>query len=217
MLRMCGIRTDRTLARGPAGLSKWHSRYSAAPGRFNRLYYARYAMWKWKRCPNGTQTLLLSTLQDVKRVQEQADNEYKQTQDPAKKKAIEEDVRTVTTVVEKCKSNAEALKDIFEKVIPGDKASRRERYVKPARTAVPGKKNRVEDLMRDILIKLQALHVRYFFKQAADTRERKSAHLDEAVRKLSELERREHDVLGGASSSAACSEISIIQYPPARL
>lgn len=141
--------------------------------------------------------LVLSTLQDVRRVQEQADEEYKQTQDPVKKKEIEEEARAVQVAVERCKSNAEALQEIFEKVIPGDKASRRERYFKAARTVVPGKKTQVEDLMSEILTKLQALHVRYFFKQAAETREQKSAQLDEAIKKLSELE----SLIRGASNA----------------
>lgn len=54
-----------------------------------------------------------------------------------------------------CKFQASQLKKLFEKVIPEEGASRRDRYIKAVRTI--GKDSQVESLMKGILYDLQLL------------------------------------------------------------
>ncbi|KAI7303801.1 hypothetical protein KC315_g15465 [Hortaea werneckii] len=80
------------------------------------------------------------------------------------------------------------LQQIFQKVVPGDGASRVERYKKAARAVLPRKKRKVEDLMKDILKKLQLLHTSRFFKSKNErTNEDRSKELDTTIIQLSEL------------------------------
>jgi hypothetical protein len=61
----------------------------------------------------------------------------------------------VKHVVEACQEKAKKLDDLFHKGIPGDGASRRERYFSAVRTL--GKGNEVEKLMKGMLEDLQLL------------------------------------------------------------
>ena len=124
--------------------------------------------------------LVLNTLREAKKVQKKADAEYKTTIDGARRQAIEESSRAVVPIMETCKGNAQALKEIFEKVVPGDGASSFERYAKAVQTVMPGKKRKVEELMKDILEKLQLLHDYYFFKTVVT-----AADLNAAIEQLS--------------------------------
>ena len=55
----------------------------------------------------------------------------------------------VENIVEACKKKAEKLRELFNKVVPGEDASRMERYRKALK--VPGKGHKVEKLMQGIL------------------------------------------------------------------
>jgi hypothetical protein len=52
--------------------------------------------------------------------------------------------------------------------VPGNEATRVERYRKALKTVLPGKKHKVEGLMQEILEKLQLLHTHHYFKTAVD-------------------------------------------------
>ena len=83
-----------------------------------------------------------------------------------------------------CETNAQKLQTIFEKVIPDDDANWLERYKKAAQAVSPHKKRKVEDLMREMLEKLQLLHSNQFFKAEA---EKRSEDLEGAIQQLSIL------------------------------
>lgn len=63
--------------------------------------------------------------------------------------------KAVTLVVNDCKDKWKTLNDLFDKVIPEEKASRVERYYKAAKTL--GKGGKVESLMKGILEDIQLL------------------------------------------------------------
>jgi N-terminal domain on NACHT_NTPase and P-loop NTPases len=63
--------------------------------------------------------------------------------------------RSVTLVVDDCKDKWKTLNDLFDKVIPEEKASRVERYYKAVKTL--GKGGKVESLMKGILDDIQLL------------------------------------------------------------
>jgi hypothetical protein len=67
----------------------------------------------------------------------------------------EDSCKGVKHVVEACLGKAKKLDDLFQKVIPGDSASRRQQYVSAVRTL--GKGNEVEKLMKGILEDVQLL------------------------------------------------------------
>lgn len=67
----------------------------------------------------------------------------------------EDSCKGVKHVIEACQEKAKKLDDLFQKVIPGDSASRRQRYVSAVRTL--GKGNEVEKLMKGILEDVQLL------------------------------------------------------------
>jgi len=72
--------------------------------------------------------------------------------------------------------------------VPEDDAGWAERYTKAAYAVMPGKKRKVEDLMREILEKLQLLHTSRFFKSENERKnEKKSKELKTAISQLSEL------------------------------
>jgi hypothetical protein len=112
--------------------------------------------------------LVLSTLRAAEDVQKQMKVEWQASTDATKKRAIEETAKEVEPVFETCKVNARALRDIFEEVVPGDADGRVERYKKALKTALPGKKHKVESLMQEILEKLQLLHTQHYFQAAID-------------------------------------------------
>jgi hypothetical protein len=63
--------------------------------------------------------------------------------------------RSVALVVDSCKDKWETLKDLFDKVISEEKASRMERYHKTVKTL--GKGGKVESLMKGMLEDIQLL------------------------------------------------------------
>jgi hypothetical protein len=132
--------------------------------------------------------LVLNILRDCKKVQEQVDKEYSLTIDKNLKRDIEESNKAVEPLILACQENAKRLQEIFEKVVPDDEASWFERYKKAAHAVMPGKKRKVEDLMKEILEKLQLLHTSRFFKSENEQKnEKKSKELETAISQLSEL------------------------------
>ncbi|KAI7347518.1 hypothetical protein KC354_g13926 [Hortaea werneckii] len=132
--------------------------------------------------------LVLNILRDCKTTQELVEQEYSLTVDEDLKRDIEESNKAVKPLIQACQDDAKQLQQIFQKVVPGDDASRFERYKKAARAVLPGKKRKVEDLMKDILEKLQLLHTSRFFKSENErTNENRSKELDTAITQLSEL------------------------------
>ncbi|PSS18816.1 hypothetical protein M430DRAFT_35221 [Amorphotheca resinae ATCC 22711] len=67
----------------------------------------------------------------------------------------EDSCKGVKHVVEACQEKAKKLDDLFQKVIPSDSASRRQRYFSAVRTL--GKGNEVEKLMKGMLEDVQLL------------------------------------------------------------
>lgn len=132
--------------------------------------------------------LVLNILRDCKKAQEQLDQEYSITIDTDLKRDIEESSNAVKPLILACQENAKRLQEIFQKVVPDDDASWVERYKRAAHAVMPGKKRKVEDLMREILEKLQLLHTSRFFKSENEQKnEKKSKELDTAISQLSEL------------------------------
>jgi nucleotidyltransferase/DNA polymerase involved in DNA repair len=132
--------------------------------------------------------LVLNILRDCKKVQEQVDKDYSLTVDENLKRDIEESNKAVEPLIEACQENAKRLQEIFEKVVPENEASWFERYKKAAHAVMPGKKRKVEDLMKEILEKLQLLHTSRFFKgENEQKKEKKSKELETAISQLSEL------------------------------
>lgn len=128
--------------------------------------------------------LVLNILRDCRRIQAQADRDYNTTTDAAHRRALQESAEAVKPIMVACEDNARKLNEIFEKVVPGDQASRFDRYRKAVQAVMPDKKRKVEDLMKDILEKLQLLQSKQLFRDA--TRER-SEELQEAIQQLSDL------------------------------
>ncbi|KAI6908016.1 hypothetical protein KC318_g4546 [Hortaea werneckii] len=132
--------------------------------------------------------LVLNILRDCKRAQEQVEKDYNETCDEDLKRNIEESSKDVEPLIQACQERARQLQEIFQKVIPGENANWVERYRKAVRALGPGKKRKVEDLMKDILEKLQLLHTSRFFKSGNEKKtEDRSEELETAVAQLSEL------------------------------
>ncbi|KAI7471211.1 hypothetical protein KC351_g12239 [Hortaea werneckii] len=132
--------------------------------------------------------LVLNILRDCRRAQEQVEEDYSLTVDEDLKRDIEESNKAIKSLIQACQDDAKQLQQIFQKVVPEDDASRVERYKKAVRAVLPGKKRKVEDLMKDILEKLQLLYTSRFFKSENErTNEARSKELDTAIIQLSEL------------------------------
>ncbi|KAI6791304.1 hypothetical protein KC367_g8101 [Hortaea werneckii] len=132
--------------------------------------------------------LVLTILRDCKTTQELVEQDYSLTVDEDLKHDIEESNKAVKPLIQACQDDAKQLQQIFQKVVPEDDTSRVERYKKAARAVLPGKKRKVEDLMKNILEKLQLLHTSRFFKSENErTNENRSKELDTAITQLSEL------------------------------
>ena len=128
--------------------------------------------------------LVLNILRDCKRVQEQADRDWRDSNDAAQKRELEKSAEAVRPIMAACGDNVAKLKAIFEKVVPQDDAHWLERYRKAVQAVMPDKKRKVEDLMKDILEKLQLLHTNQFYKIVT---EGKSDELNGAIQQLSDL------------------------------
>lgn len=70
----------------------------------------------------------------------------------------------IVPILSRCETDAKELQDIFQKVIPEADAKWLERYRKALQSTGPSKRRRVEELMRDILVKLQLLHEYTFYE-----------------------------------------------------
>ena len=108
--------------------------------------------------------------------------DYSQTSDAARKQAIDEKSNAIAPVMAIYKEIAQALTDIFEKVVPGDRASWLERYAKAVRTVMPDGKRKIEELMKEILEKLQLPFIHHYFEAAVS-----SVSLGTAIEELSEI------------------------------
>ena len=126
--------------------------------------------------------LVLEILRKCKEGQEKADQEYQNTTNAVRKRELEDSANAIKPIVLACEENARRLQAIFEKVVPGERATWLERYSKAAQTVMPGKKHKVEDLMKGILGQLQLLQTDRFFEIVADE---KSEDLTAAIEQLS--------------------------------
>ncbi|KAF2720633.1 hypothetical protein K431DRAFT_211384, partial [Polychaeton citri CBS 116435] len=108
--------------------------------------------------------LVLSTLRRIKEVQGSVIENYTNAADATQKADLEESSKAVSSILKICREKARQLEEIIEAVITGDEATRLERYRKALQAAVPGKRRKVEELMRDILDKLQLLHTHHYFQ-----------------------------------------------------
>ncbi|KAI7340592.1 hypothetical protein KC354_g17190 [Hortaea werneckii] len=132
--------------------------------------------------------LVLDILRDCKTAQEQVEKDYSLTVDEDLKRDIQESNKAVKPLIQACQDDAKQLLQIFQKVVPEDDSSRAERYKKAVRAVLPGRKRKVEDLMTEILEKLQLLHTSRFFKSENEKKnENRSKELEDAITRLSEL------------------------------
>lgn len=99
---------------------------------------------------------------------------------PANKRELEAAADSIPKVVNTCRENAEALKTIFEKVMSEDGAPWHQRYKAALRSLKPGRQEKVESLMREILEKLELLRTNDYFSTAVA-----SADLKTAIEQLS--------------------------------
>lgn len=129
--------------------------------------------------------LVLNIVKGCKTVQEGLAKDYEASTDADQKRELEATTEAVKPVMLKCKENAEALKEIFEKVVPGDEAKWLERYKKAAKSLMPGRKKKVEELMKEMLEKLQLLQTSRFFQAEIEKRSQK---LEDGISQLSEIE-----------------------------
>ncbi|KAK5113792.1 hypothetical protein LTR62_003176 [Meristemomyces frigidus] len=123
--------------------------------------------------------LVLNILRDCKTVQEQIDRDYAASTDAHHRHELEESSKAVKPVMSACAENAQQLKKILEKVVPGDTAHWLERYKKATQAVMPYKKRKVEYSMKEMLEKLQVLHT--------IEAEKRSAEVEAAIQHLSEL------------------------------
>jgi hypothetical protein len=128
--------------------------------------------------------LVLDILRDCHTAQQQVDQKYQATSDASSRRELEKSSEAAKTVMEECRNKANALEEIFGKVLPGDDAGRAERYVKAARSLKPGRTERVEDLMTGIFKQLQMSQTSRFFKSEL---EKRAGDIRSAVDRLSEL------------------------------
>lgn len=115
--------------------------------------------------------LVLGTLKLAEQAHLSMKKEWQSSTDEAKKKDIEQTAKEVKPVFETCKANTKALRDIFEEMVPGDEDGRMDRYLMAPKSVFSDKQHKVEDLMQEILKKLQLLHTHHYFKTAINDSE----------------------------------------------
>jgi hypothetical protein len=130
-----------------------------------------------------TLPLVLETLRAVEIVQNTAVEEQKVCRDDARVESIERSSRAAKHVVQTCRDNAETLKNIFDRVMAADGDSRRQRLVQAARSAKPGRSQKVEMLMKEVLEKLGLLQNYHVFKNMVTP-----ANLNTAIQELNDIE-----------------------------
>jgi hypothetical protein len=111
--------------------------------------------------------LVLDTLRAAEKAQKQVQDTW-QNFDDTQKEGFEKSAEAIKPVFQTCKVNAKALRDIFEEVMPGDEAGRLKRYTMALKAIFPDKQRKVENLMKEILEKLQLLHTHHYFNTAVD-------------------------------------------------
>ena len=117
--------------------------------------------------------IILSTLYQARLVQEQTVKAYESSISSssssssvaaAQKQHIESESRAIAPIMNLCKTNAEALSEIFTSIlIQQEKASRMRRYASALGNSMPSKKRRVQTLMRETMEGLQLLHTYHSF------------------------------------------------------
>jgi hypothetical protein len=113
--------------------------------------------------------IILSTLYQARLVQEQTVKAYESSPSStsnatAQKQHIESESRAIAPIMNLCKTNAEALSEIFTGIfVQQEKASRMRRYASALGNSMPSKKRRVQTLMRETMEGLQLLHTYHSF------------------------------------------------------
>lgn len=107
--------------------------------------------------------IILSTLYQARLVQEQAVKAYRESDGVAQRLGIQEESRAVKPIMNLCKTNAEALSDIFTSIAPSRETSRMRRYANAIGNSMPSKKRKVQSLMRETMESLQLLHTYHSF------------------------------------------------------
>ena len=115
-------------------------------------------------------SIILSTLYQARLVQEQTVKAYESSPSSssssaaAQKQHIESESRAIAPIMNLCKTNAEALSEIFTSIfVQQEKASRMRRYASALGNSMPSKKRRVQTLMRETMEGLQLLHTYHSF------------------------------------------------------
>lgn len=128
--------------------------------------------------------LVLDILRDCQAIQQQVEKDCEITTDTTQRHELEASSAATKTVMADCQKKAKTLQTIFEKVMPGEGAKKRERYKKAAKSVKPGRAKKVVDLMAGIMTQLQTLQTSRFFK---DQLEKRAVEVKSAIDKLSEL------------------------------
>lgn len=87
------------------------------------------------------------------------------------------------SIVKTCRESAENLQTIFEKATSADDSSWLKRYKAAIRTLKYGRQEKMENLMKDILEKLDLLHKEDYFQSAVE-----SVDLKAAIKLLEEVD-----------------------------
>lgn len=106
--------------------------------------------------------LILDILRDIETVQRSSCEIV--ASDAIRREVAQSSIGAATTVLLRCKEGAETLHRLVEEAVLLPRASRLARYAKVAQSVRPGKRQNVEDLVKDILTKLQLPHASHFFK-----------------------------------------------------
>lgn len=110
--------------------------------------------------------LVLNTLRDCKRVQDQAAHDYRTLTDDAYKRSLEQSAAAVEPVIAPCKENVQKPQEIFAKVRSGRPCDVARALPEgfALQAVMPEKRRKVEDLMKEVLEKLQLLLTNQFFR-----------------------------------------------------
>lgn len=119
--------------------------------------------------------LVLRILRKVEETQQAAANEYLQTKNLQRMRAIEAASKELAPIMLSCEKGAHELKSIFEKSLPHDATSRVQRYSKAIQVVLPGRRRKVEQRLKEILEKLQLLTNHQVFENAVISAEFRSA------------------------------------------
>lgn len=149
--------------------------------------------------------IILSTLYQARLVQERAVKAHKESDNVARRSEIENESRAVEPIMDLCKSNTEVLFDIFASIAPKRNTSRVRRYANAIGNSMPGKKRKVQTLLRETMESLQLLHTYHSFSTMTTMGQLQAAakHLPERSPVLEDVANRPSSYQGPSSTDGA--------------